>query len=83
MTTAPLSIYIDGKNLWASHFGDKEITYPPAPEDLAGLRDSLECDLSPENLTCDGEVRGAVLRQKAKYLKDCLKEVNTLERKYG
>jgi hypothetical protein len=28
----------------------------------------LECDLSPENLTCDGEFRGAKLRAKAAML---------------
>lgn len=32
------------------------------------LMEHLECDLSPENLCCDGELSGPALRQKAQYL---------------
>ena len=32
------------------------------------LMQHLECDLSPENLCCDGELSGPALRKKAQYL---------------
>lgn len=34
----------------------------------AKLMERLECDLSPENLCCDGELSGPALRQKAQHL---------------
>ena len=44
-------------------------------EDKAKLADSLACALSPENLCCDGELRGAPLRAKAKILNDAKMEL--------
>jgi hypothetical protein len=41
---------------------------------------SLACQLSPENLTCDGELRGAQVRARHKQL---MKEWNALEREVG
>jgi hypothetical protein len=43
--------------------------------------DDLENDLSPENLTCDGELRGAKLVQKANKLKAAYSELQTLSYK--
>jgi hypothetical protein len=36
--------------------------------DLTRLRGEIECDLSPENLTCDGELSGDNLQRKAAHL---------------
>jgi hypothetical protein len=39
------------------------------------LLDSLEGDLSPENLTCDGELRGAALKKRATMLNGAKREL--------
>ena len=44
-------------------------------EDKKDLANSLASALSPENLCCDGELRGAKLHAKAKILNDAKKEL--------
>jgi hypothetical protein len=39
----------------------------------------LESDLSPENLTCDGEVRGSALQQKARFLNRAAEELLSID----
>jgi hypothetical protein len=63
--------YIHQKNLWRPHF-KKTVIDPTniSPREARELLDSLDNDLSPENLCCDGELRGAPLRAKAKMLNE-------------
>lgn len=46
--------------------------YRVTPTDKAELERKLEGELSPENLTCDGELRGPALRTKAALLTGAL-----------
>ena len=66
-----LSAYLDQKNRWRSIFGKPALQYP---KDRQHILDMLESDLSPENLTCDGELRGQALMKRAKLLQSALKE---------
>lgn len=73
--------YVEQKNVW------NKLTNRPLldPNQLTNsqvrdLMDSIECDLSPENLCCDGELRGAKLRAKAKMLHGAQAEI---EKIYG
>lgn len=76
-----LKQYIAQKNVMANFMvarGGKVKVYDEnnlSADDKAQLADSLACDLSPENLCCDGELRGAPLRAKAKMLNDAKKEL--------
>ncbi len=45
-------------------------------KDVLALQASLEADLSPENLTCDGELRGKALQQKFRLLSGAQAELN-------
>jgi hypothetical protein len=56
-----LQTYIDEKNRWRAVFGK-------APLTLASAAETIDCDLSPENLTCDGELRGPQLHARHKQL---------------
>jgi hypothetical protein len=47
------------------------------PDQLKELSERVECNLSPENLSCDGELRGAKLRAKATYLNGVAAELAT------
>ena len=75
-----LKKFIDQENsmaaLWkcgavAKHFDIKALT----PKDKQDLADMLAGALSPENLCCDGELRGAPLRAKAKMLNDAKRDL--------
>ena len=66
-----LTAYLDQKNQWNSIFGKPALQYP---KDRQHILDMLESDLSPENLTCDGELRGQALMKRAKLLQSALKE---------
>lgn len=66
-----LAQYVFQKNMWNRVFNKPEIDLTNiSPAQARDLLDSLECDLSPENLCCDGELRGAALRNKAKMLNE-------------
>ena len=66
--------YIEQKNRWRPMFKQTEIDpVNISPKEARELLDSLECDLSPENLCCDGELRGAPLRAKTKMLNEAKK----------
>lgn len=66
-----LTQYIEQKNRWRRVFNQSQIDPSNiSPAQARGLLDELECDLSPENLCCDGELRGAALRTKAKMLNE-------------
>lgn len=68
-----LTEYIEQKNRWRRLFNQEEID--PAnisPKQARELWDSLDADMSPENLTCDGELKGAALKRKFIMLHECM-----------
>ena len=50
-----LTAYVDRKNSFAKLFGNKELSLQNA-SDRKRIAESISCDLSPENLSCDGEL---------------------------
>jgi len=73
-----LTAYVEQKNRWNAIFKGEQFEVKSA----AGRRrvaQSLDADLSPENLTCDGEVRGVELRKNQDYLNQCVTELIRLD----
>jgi hypothetical protein len=69
MSKRHLNKYVESKNWIRQMFGDPLLDANNlSSKDVAGLLDSIEGDLSPENLACDGELRGAKLKAKATML---------------
>lgn len=69
-----LAQYIERQNFTRGLFNEPEIDPNNiSPKEARELLDRLECDLSPENLCCDGELRGAKLKAKAKMLNEAKK----------
>ena len=71
-----LAQYIEQKNAWARIFNN--VTYDVnnlSERDCYHLYDSLDADLSPENLTCDGERSGGQVRQFARFYNAAAKEL--------
>ena len=64
-----LTAYIERKNSWAKIFKGAQITFPLTQKNVDDLIDSLNGDLSPENLHCDGEISASEARTKYQFLK--------------
>ena len=77
-----LTAFIVQQNFNASLFGRKQLAIKClTTADRAALRDALDSALSPENLCCDGELRGRALQQKSHMLNGALRELRALEGK--
>jgi hypothetical protein len=71
-----LTHYIDNRNQWNSFFpSNKTITFPLSQKNVDGLARSLDGDLSPENLHCDGEISQAEAQRKYNYYGRVIKEL--------
>jgi hypothetical protein len=78
MNIQALELYVERKNSWNKLFGKKPLSLLNA-KDRQSIANSLDADLSPENLTCDGEIRGAELREKQAYLFRCAEELISID----
>ena len=78
MNISTLEQYVEQKNSWGKIFGKPALSLLNA-KDRQAIANSLDADLSPENLTCDGEVRGAALQAKYRYLTRCAQELQSID----
>jgi hypothetical protein len=78
MNISTLEQYVDQKNSWGAIFGNKPLSLLNA-KDRQSIANSLDADLSPENLTCDGEVRGAQLQAKYRFLTRAAQELQSID----
>ena len=73
-----LTTYLDRKNSFATLFGGKELSLQNA-SDRQKIADSIDSDLSPENLTCDGELPRSQVQARYKQLTAAAKELIKLD----
>ena len=78
MNISNLEHYVEQKNTWGKLFNNKPLSLLNA-EDRQKIADSIDCDLSPENLTCDGELRGSAVQQKYRFLTRCAEELLSID----
>ena len=69
-----LKQYIDRANTFGKLFGEKEFDLNNVV-DRRRLADKLDCDLSPENLTCDGELSPTEVNRRYKELMTAAKQL--------
>jgi hypothetical protein len=50
-----LKAYVEAKNKWSAIFGSPALSLKSA-EDRQKIAEAIDAELSPENLTCDGEL---------------------------
>ena len=62
-----LQAYIDRKNRWNAIFKGEQFEIQTA-QGRQRVADALDADLSPENLTCDGELSRAEINRRHKVL---------------
>ena len=73
-----LKTYLDRKNAYATIFGAKALTLDSAV-DRQKIADSIDSDLSPENLTCDGELPRSMVQARYKELMSAAKQLKKLD----
>ena len=67
MNISNIEQYVERKNAFAKLFGSRELSLLNA-KDRQSIANSIDAELSPENLTCDGELSGSEVRQRQAYL---------------
>ncbi len=78
MNIKNLEQYVEQKNKWRSVFGDPELTLL-GTNDRKIIAQLIEGDLSPENLTCDGEADPRWVRQQHAFLIRCAEELVSID----
>ena len=78
MNIATIEQYVADKNRWNAIFKGPQLSLLNA-KDRQRVANMLDADLSPENLTCDGELSGFQVRAKAKFLNRAAEELQSID----
>jgi len=78
MKNANLEHFVKQENIMAGIFGTKELSLSSAV-DRQRVADMIDSSLSPENLSCDGELGPRQVQQKYNYLTKCARELIELD----
>lgn len=73
-----LETYIEHKNNLKAAFGFEPIRLPLTQEGAMELRNALEADMSPENLSCDGELAREQVQQRRIFYAEVEAELDRL-----
>jgi hypothetical protein len=78
MNISNLEQYVERKNSWARIFNNKHLSLLNA-KDRQSIANSIDCDMSPENLTCDGELPASQVRARVKFLSRCAEQLLSID----
>ena len=73
-----LARFVEQRNAFNKMFGKKELKLIDAA-DRQEIADIIDCALSPENLSCDGELSPGQVRSRYKELTTVAKELKQLD----
>lgn len=73
-----LKAYVEARNSWAKIFGNKQYDLKNAA-DRQRLAECIDSELSPENLTCDGELSRAQVQARYKSLTTVARELRAFD----
>jgi len=73
-----LKNYVAEKNKWGAIFGQRPLDLANA-NDRQEIAEALDCDLSPENLSCDGELPAGQVRARYARLSKAAAELMKLD----
>ena len=80
MNISTLEQYVENKNKWRAVFNQKPLSLLNGA-DRQAIADSIDSEMSPENLTCDGELPASVVRAKMRNLTRCASELLSIDPK--
>jgi hypothetical protein len=78
MNISNIEQYVERKNAFAKLFGNKELSLLNA-KDRQTIADSIDADLSPENLTCDGELPRSQVQARFQFLNRAAQELKSID----
>ena len=78
MNISTIEQYVERKNSFAKLFGTKPLSLLNA-KDRQAIADSIDCELSPENLTCDGELSRSQVQQRYNFLTRAAQELKSID----
>ena len=78
MNISTIEQYVEKKNSWGKLFGNKPLSLLSAT-DRQKIADSIDADLSPENLTCDGELPRSQVQARYKMLTRAVQELQSID----
>jgi hypothetical protein len=78
MNISNIEQYVERKNAFAKLFGNKELSLLNA-KDRQTIADSIDADLSPENLTCDGELPRSQVQARFQFLTRAAQELKSID----
>ena len=78
MNIATLEQYVENKNKWRAIFNQAPLSLLNSDHRQA-IADSIDSEMSPENLTCDGELPRSVVQQKVRNLTRCAEELLSID----
>ena len=78
MNISTIEQYVEKKNSWGKLFGNKPLSLLSAT-DRQKIADSIDSDLSPENLTCDGELPRSQVQARYKMLSRAAQELQSID----
>lgn len=73
-----LAKFVEQRNAFNKMFGNKELKLINAA-DRQKIADIIDCALSPENLSCDGELSAGQVRSRYKELTTVARELKQLD----
>ncbi len=78
MNISTLEQYVEQKNRWGALFGNKPLSLLDA-KDRQRIAESIDSELSPENLTCDGELSRAEVNRRYTQLTRAAQELQSID----
>lgn len=80
MSIATLEVFVEQENKWSAMFNKN---YKPLSllnaADRQRIAEIIDCKLSPENLTCDGELPRAEVNRRYRNLTRCAQELLSID----
>jgi len=78
MNIATIEQYVEQKNKWRAVFNQKPLSLLNK-KDRQAIANSIDSELSPENLTCDGELPRSVVQLKMRNLTRAAEELLSID----
>ena len=73
-----LEAFVERENKWSAIFNGKPLSLNSAA-DRQKIADKIDSQLSPEHLTCDGELSASEVRQRHTFLTQAARELMSID----
>ena len=78
MNISTLEAFVEQENNWSAVFGKRQLSLLNA-KDRQTIAEAIDCRLSPENLSCDGELSRAETNRRYRMLTRCAEELLSID----